>query len=137
MNLSPSSQILKQKRGSQPFGHFKWPGAGPNELIGGSGLRRATQSEFLAKTFSRVLFHCPTFLPLQAHFTIKGTQFLGFSYMAAIFRILDSESAPTEIPRGLKNNLEKKKSHKKNTPKTGHEHCLLCGPADVKKKSRG
>jgi hypothetical protein len=56
------SQIVKQKRESQPFGHLKWPGAGPNELI---GLRRATQSGFLANNFSRVRFHCPNFLPLH------------------------------------------------------------------------
>jgi hypothetical protein len=31
------SHILKQKRGSQPFGHLKWPGVGANELICGSG----------------------------------------------------------------------------------------------------
>jgi hypothetical protein len=37
------------------------------------------------------------------------------------------------MPRGLKNNLEKKKSIK-TTPKKGHEHCLLCWPAGVKKK---
>jgi hypothetical protein len=40
--------------------------------------------------------------PLQPalRFTIKGTQFSGFPCMAANFSILDSESAPTEIPRG-------------------------------------
>jgi hypothetical protein len=30
---------------------------------------------------------------------------------------LDSESAPTEIPRGFKNNFEKKKSHKNHPQK--------------------
>jgi hypothetical protein len=56
--------------------------------------------------------------------------------MAAHFRILDSESTPTEIPRRSKNDLEKKKAVK-TTPKKGHEHCLLCWPAGVKKKKSG
>jgi hypothetical protein len=59
-NCSP---ILKQKRGSQPFGHFKWPGVGPNELIGGSG--GSLKATFWSTTFSRVRFHCPAFLPLH------------------------------------------------------------------------
>jgi hypothetical protein len=58
------SQILKQKRGSQPFGHLKWPGVGPNELICGSG-----GPAFWPITFSRVRFHCPTFLPLNFFLT--------------------------------------------------------------------
>ena len=57
------SQILKQKRGSQPFGHLKWPGVGPNELICGSG--GPLKATFWPITFSRVRFHCPTFLPLH------------------------------------------------------------------------
>ena len=56
-------QILKQKRGSQPFSHLKWPGVGPNELIGGSG--GPLKAAFWLITFSRVQFHCPTFLPLH------------------------------------------------------------------------
>jgi hypothetical protein len=44
-------QILQQKRGSQPFGHLKWPGVGQNELIGGSG--GALKAAWLI-TFSRV-----------------------------------------------------------------------------------
>ena len=44
-------QILKQERGSQPFGHLKWPGVGQNELIGGSG--GALKAAWLI-TFSRV-----------------------------------------------------------------------------------
>jgi hypothetical protein len=55
--------ILKQKRESQPFGHLKWPGVGPNELIGGSG--GSLKAAFWLITFSRVQFHCPTFLPLH------------------------------------------------------------------------
>jgi hypothetical protein len=55
--------VLKQKRGSQPFGHFKWPGVGPNELIRGSG--GPLKATFWPITFSRVRFHCPTFLPLH------------------------------------------------------------------------
>ena len=57
------SQNLKQKRESQPFGHFKWPGVGPNELIHGSG--GPLEATFWPITFSRVRFHCPTFLPLH------------------------------------------------------------------------
>jgi hypothetical protein len=45
-------QILKQKRGSQPFGHLKWPGVGQNELIGGSG--GLLKAAFWLITFSRV-----------------------------------------------------------------------------------
>ena len=52
---------FKTKRGSQPFGHFKWPGVGPNELIGGSG--GPLKATLWRITFSRVRFHCPTFLP--------------------------------------------------------------------------
>jgi hypothetical protein len=46
---------------------------------------------------------------------------------------ISTEIAPTEIPWRLKNNLGKKKAIK-TTPKKGHEHCLLCWPADVKKR---
>jgi hypothetical protein len=46
------SQILKQKRGSQPFGHLKWPGVGKNELIGGSG--GLLKAAFWLITFPRV-----------------------------------------------------------------------------------
>ena len=56
-------QILKQKRGSQPFGHIKWPGVGPNELICGSG--GPLKAAFWPITFPRVRLHCPTFLPLH------------------------------------------------------------------------
>ena len=56
---------------------------------------------------------------------------MGFPYTAARVGILDSKSAPTEIPRGLKK-LEKK--CRKNHPKKRHEHCLLCWPAGAKKK---
>ena len=57
------SQILKQKRGSQPLGHLKWPGVGPNELICGSG--GPLKATFWPITFPGVQFHCPTFLPLH------------------------------------------------------------------------
>jgi hypothetical protein len=57
------SQVLKQKRGSQPLGHLKWPGAGPNELINGSG--GPLKAAFWPTTFPRVRFHCPSFLPLH------------------------------------------------------------------------
>ena len=55
------SQILKQKRGSQPFGHLKWPGVGPNELICGSG--GPLKAAFWPITFPRVRFHCQLFCP--------------------------------------------------------------------------
>jgi hypothetical protein len=64
-NSNPKNypQILQQKRGSQPFGHLKWPGVGQNELIGGSwGLLKAA---FWLIIFSRVQFHCPNFVPLH------------------------------------------------------------------------
>jgi hypothetical protein len=54
---------FKTKRGSQPFGHFKWPGVGPIELIHGSG--GPLKATFWLITFSRVRFHCPTLLPLH------------------------------------------------------------------------
>jgi hypothetical protein len=70
----------------------------------------------------------------------KGHPILGlFRTWPLIFRIVvDSESAPTEIPRRLKNNFEKKKKKViKTTPKKGPGHCLLRWPAGVKKKKSG
>jgi hypothetical protein len=46
--------------------------------------------------------------------------------MAANFSILDSEIAPTKIPRRYKKNLGEKKKVIETTPKKGHGHCLLC-----------
>jgi hypothetical protein len=64
-----------------------------------------------------------------ARFTIKGTQFLGFPYMAANFSILDSESAPTEIPRRLR--LKKFRGggrSYKPPPKKGTGTAFCAGP---------
>jgi hypothetical protein len=84
--------------------------------------------------YGRIVGNC--FLR-EARFTIKGTQFLGFPYMAANFSIFDSESAPTEIPRRSNKKFREKKKVIKTTPKKGHGHCLLCWPADVKKQKSG
>jgi hypothetical protein len=42
-------------------------------------------------------------------------------------------NAPTEIPRRLKQKVKKKKVIK-TKPQKKHGHCLLCWPADAKKK---
>ena len=101
------------------------------------GTLNLSDIEKLEQKLLKPLASIPTFEAhantSQARFTIKDAQFLGFSYTAARVGILDSKSAPTEIPRGLKKKVGKKKVVK-TTPKKRHEHCLLCWPAGAKKK---
>jgi hypothetical protein len=55
------SDFLRQKRGSQQFGHLKWPGVGPNELIGGSG--GPLKAAFWLITFPECNFTAQLFVP--------------------------------------------------------------------------
>ena len=74
---------------------------------------------------------------LEAHFTLKGTQFpisrvLSFKRRPSDFGILSSENTPTEIPRGSKKRL--KKGHKYHPPKKGTNTAFCAGPLTPKKK---
>ena len=92
------SQNLRQKRESQPFGHFKWPGVGPNELIHGSG--GPLKATFWPITFSRVRFHCPTFLPLHFLLTRNSPRKI-VAWVEMREKLLEAPPRPRQVLDGF------------------------------------